>query len=359
MRPVIIILLVVSAVAVGYFIGFYVRVGAPWSEGATIFMMITVAGAFGGLLYTARDSGLEVPHRDPDKNHVINLGWVADCCYGIAGAYVVFLILPTELTIAGTPSKSLLSSGSVLGLVKLLAMALVGGYGGRSLVDRALANIAKDAEEAKKSAEEAKKSAEEAKKKVVQIEVFDTKAIKLVNRHLDKSEKVKNVKELKEAVKVASRAARFEIFKETREVRTANWDWKKNKDVSLMERTIPIFEALIDNNAREQFHRNHGQLGYALKDQGGKDETKKDWERAYREISKAINLRDREEEKGFLMYEFNRAMCGIKIGKTFDSIAGDIRSAARRSSLHTKIKKNDIIVNWAKQNNYNLDTLQK
>jgi len=130
---------------VGYFIGFYVRVGVPWSDGATIFVMITIAGAFGGLIYTARDSGLEFPYRDPDKKHVINLGWVADCGYGIAGAYVVFLILPTELTTAGTPSKSLLSSSSILVLVKLLAMALVGGYGGRSIVDRALANIAKDA----------------------------------------------------------------------------------------------------------------------------------------------------------------------------------------------------------------------
>ncbi len=353
MRSVIIILLAALAVAVGYFIGFYVRIGAPWSADATIFMIITVAGAFGGLLYTVRDSGLEFPHRDPEKDHVIKLGWVADCFYGIAGAYVVFLILPTELTTAGTPSKSLLSSGSILGLVKLLAMALVGGYGGRSLVDRALANIAKDAEEAKKSAEETKK-------KVDQIEVLDTKAMELVNRHLDENEKVKDVQELKEAVKVASRAARFEIFKEVREVRTANWNWKKkNNNLSLMERTIPIFEALIDNNAGEQFHRNHGQLGYALKDRGGQDETKKDWEHAYREISKAINLRDREGEKGFLMYEFNRAMCGIKIGKTFDSIARDICSAARRSSLHTKIKENDIIVNWARQNNYNLETIQE
>ncbi len=348
MRTVAIILLLVLTTTVGYFIGLYVRLGAPWSDGATIFVMITIAGAFGGLLYTARDSGLEFPYRDPDNKHVLNLGWVADCGYGIAGAYVVFLILPTELTTAGTPSNSLLSSSSILGLVKLLAMALVGGYGGRSLVDRALANIAKDAEEAKKSAEEAKK-------KVVQIEMIDSKALELVNRHLDSGEKEQDVKALKEAIKGASRTVLFEIFKEARAVRTANW----NKDVTLMERTIPIFEALIDNSAGEKFHRNHAQLGYALKDQGGPDDTKKDWEGAYRELTKAIDLRGQEGDEGFLMYEFNRAICSIKLGKDFDAITRDIRLAASRSALYKRLKESDIIVNWAKQIKFNLDTLQK
>ena len=348
MRTVKIILLSVLTAIVGYCIGFYVRIGTPWSDGATIFVMITIAGAFGGLLYTARDSGLEFPYRDPDKKHVINLGWVADCGYGIAGAYVVFLILPTELTTAGITSKSLLSSSSILGLVKLLAMALVGWYGGRSLVDRALANIVKDVEEAKNSAEEAKK-------KVVQIEMFDSKALELVNHHLDSGEKEQDVKVLKEAIKAASRTARFEIFKEARAVRTANW----NDDVKLMERTIPIFEALIENNAGEKFHRNHAQLGYTLKDRGGPDETKKYWDGAYRELTMAINLRDQQEGEGFSMYEFNRAMCSIKLGKDFDAIARDIRLAARRSSLHTKIKESEIIESWAKQAKFNLDTLQK
>ena len=348
MRTFIIVLFILLALIVGYLVGLYIKVGVPWSPNATMFVIITLAGAFGGLLYTARDSGLELPHRNPDKIHVLNLGWVADCAYGIAGAYVVFLILPTELSTGIPTPESIQKTGSTLTLIKFLALALVGGYGGRSLVDRALANIARDVKEAKKSAQEAKE-------KVIQIQELDTKALELVHSHLDEDEKAQDIQSLKDAIKVASRAARFEIFKEARAARSANW----KDNVQLMERTIPIFEALIDNGAGEQFHRNHGQLGYALKDQGGLDETKKDWKRAHQELTKAIDLRDREGVEGFLMYNFNRALCGIKLGKDPDSIERDIQTATQSPSLHKTMKKIDPIIYWAKQNQYDLKTLKK
>jgi len=341
MRTFNIILLIFLALIVGYLLGFYISVDVPWSQTATMFLIITLAGAFGGLLYTVRDSGLEFPHRNPDKIHVLNLGWIADCAYGIAGSYVVFLILPTDLNID-------LSTGKILDLIKLLALALVGGYGGRSLVDRALANIAKDAEEAKQSAQETKE-------KMIQIQDLDTSALELVHRHLDEDEGELDIQPLKEAIIMASRAARFEIFKEARAVRSANW----KKNVPLMERTIPIFEALIDNKEGEQFHRNHGQLGYALKDQGGSDDTKKDWNRAYQELTKAIDLRDQGGIEGFSMYQFNRALCGIKLDKAFDSIEHDIQATARNHSLHKKMKQIDLITTWAKQNQYDLEALKK
>jgi len=129
--------------------------------------------------------------------------------------------------------------------------------------------------------------------------------------------------------------------------------------VPLMERTIPIFEALIDNKEGEKFHRNHGQLGYALKDQGGSDDTKKDWNRALKELTKAIDLRDQEGIEGFLMYQFNRALCSIKLGKSFDSIERDIQAAARNHSLHKTMKRIDLITAWAKQNQYDLEALKK
>ena len=343
-----VIILILLALLVGYFVALYIRVGIPWSPNATMFIIITLAGAFGGLLYTFRDSGLELPHRNPNKAHIINLGWIADCAYGIAGAYVVFLILPTELNTGSSLSGDLFSTCSILTLIRLLALALVGGYGGRSIVDRALANIAK-------KAEEAEKSAQETKEKINQIQELDTKARELVSHHLDKKEAPLDVQSLKDAIKVASRAARFEIFKEARIVRSENW----KGDVPLMERTIPIFEALIDNEAGEKYHRNHAQLGYALKDQGGQDESKKDWARAHQELSKAIELRDREGVSGYLMYEFNRALCSIKLGKDSASIERDIQIAARDNYLHRIIKKYNIIVDWAKKSQFDLDTLDK
>ncbi len=62
----------------------------------------------------------------------------------------------------------------------------------------------------------------------------------------------------------------------------------------MVERTIPIFEALMRNDPEN--HRIHAQLGYALL---GKKEP--DWLTAKAELSKAIELRDKSPDKGKLL----------------------------------------------------------
>lgn len=319
-----------ACVVVGCLIGSYVRLGEPLSSAATVFLIVTVSGAFGGLLYTARESGIELPHRDPDNSHIWKLGWVSDCAYGVAGGYVVFLILPTDFGNAAT----ILSDSKVFGFIKIIALALVGGYGGRSLVDRALANIAKDAEEAKKTAQETKQQ-------MSQMQELDTRAMALVSQQFDENSDAQDVLELKEAVKAASLRARFDIFKEARAVRQENW--KKNP--SLMERSIPVFEALIENTAGEQYHRTHAQLGYALK-----DKTQPDWQRAYEELNKAIELRDADGVKGFLIYEFNRALCGIALNHDPTEVRKDVTAAASRSYLKGMMKESQEFKDWAQAN---------
>lgn len=124
-----------------------------------------------------------------------------------------------------------------------------------------------------------------------------------------------------------------------------------------MERTIPIFEALIDSDGGENYHRNHGQLGYALKDKGGMDDARKEWTRAEEELTKAIELRDKEGADGFLMYELNRALCGIKLGRTPASIKQDLNAAAQSEFLHDKMRRIDLINDWAAKNRYDLETM--
>jgi len=332
----------------GFFVGYFLKVGFHLNTNANPFIIIILAGAFGGLLYTARDSGIEIPHRDPENKHIIKLGWVADCAYGIAGAFVVFLILPTEIAIVNSEQTSLLSSISSIGLVKLIAISLVGGYGGRSLVDRALENIAKKADEAK---EEAKAATE----KIIQKEEIDTVALELVQLQLDEGEEEQDTSKLKDSIKKASRSARFEIFKEAQMARKkAN---QKNSSL-LMKRTIPLFEALIENESREKYHRNHAQLAYALKDKGGADDSKNDWKRAYEELSAAIQLRNDDGAKGFKMYEFNRALCAIKLGLKPKKIIDDIKIAAEVNYLYEAMKKNDDFTKWADENNFDLTSLK-
>jgi len=113
-----------------------------------------------------------------------------------------------------------------------------------------------------------------------------------------------------------------------------------------------FFEALIDNEAGEEFHRNHGQLGYALKDRAAGEEAKEGLNRAYEELSKAIELRDQQGVQGFLMYEFNHALCAIKLGKEPEVIQHDLQAAAGVQSIWEKFEESEIIVAWAKQNQY-------
>ena len=338
-------LLVVVLLGGGYIAGALGGWAPPVLKTIAFFLAVTVAGAFGGMLYTIRDCGIELPHRSTRgaKPPRIELGWIADCAYGIAGAYIAFLILPTDLLGEGMTPDRLLSTGSVLNLIKVLAIALVGGYGGRKLVDHALSSLAKDA----------KKEAKEAKEQLAQIQVGDTNALELVNRHLDSGEEAVDIAELKSAVRSASRAARLEIFKEARRMRQKHW----REDKSLMERTIPIFEALIDNAAGESYHRNHAQLAYAIKDREKTGDPMADWERAYRELTHAIDLRDRQGARGFLMYELNRAWCAIELGKEVEEIRKDLLAASKNAYTLDLFQEIETFTSWAQANGLDLASL--
>jgi len=341
MNKIIVSLSVLFTLVIGYFLGFYIRAGVPWSENASIFLIILSSGAFGGLLYTARDSGLELLHRDPDNQYQIKLGWVADCAFGIAGALVVFLVVPTELNNAENGS-SILSTGSVMDIIRLMALALVGGYGGRSLVDKALSNIAK-------RADEAMQNAQEAKEKVNKMQEVDTKALELVNLHLDENEEVSNEQEMKDAIIKASKTARFEIFKEARSTRK-----EKADNPEVLKRLVPIFEALIENEAGEEYHRNHAQLAYCLKDK--KD---KEWKRAYEELKEAIKIRDKNNRKGFYMYEFNKAICGTHLEDVDNQeMINDLKTAAKSEIILEKIINEPKLIKWAEKNKFDLKGLK-
>ena len=180
----------------------------------------------------------------------------------------------------------------------------------------------------------------------------------ILNRHFDTDLDGEDVEELKHAIKVCSPSIRFQIFTQARKVRTDNW----HSNIPLMERTIPVFEALIENETEGEFHRNHAQLGYALKDQ-----QEPDWSRAKTELEKAIELRDKENQSGYLMYEFNHAICVIKLDQEFSQgnsssssnreiILKDLCAAGRRFSLRKLIETEDPIVSWVNLNDVDLES---
>ena len=313
--------------------------------------MLALTGAFGGLLYTARESGLELIHRNsngPTPN-VINLGWLADCAYGVAGAFVVFLILPTDISSNGT-NGSMFSNGDLfdkantLVLVKFLALALVGGYGGRSLVDRALANLAREVEDVKNRSIKAEEEVNDVKQDIKQIKEEDTNAMELVMLHFDNDTEEVNRKQLKEAILNASGLARYQILKDARMMRQLGY---KTANSILLNKTLPVFEALIEGDKEGKYHRNHGQLGYALWDLYQLNNSIDNLEYAHRELTKAIEIRNISSAQGFHYYEFVRAMCRIKLNVQYEKVLADVEYAATRPSLYEKIQTDPIFQKWA------------
>ncbi|MCX5890301.1 MAG: hypothetical protein NTY36_12700 [Deltaproteobacteria bacterium] len=191
---------------------------------------------------------------------------------------------------------------------------------------------------------------------------IDKKALSLVERLLNpiSGTPIPSQEELNAAMKPASTPARSRIFYKAQKLREENWQVDKVK----MARTIPIFRALIAADVEKIYHANHAELGFALKDQ---DDQHREAREAEEELSKAIEIRDNLEEKGYQIYEFNRALCriyqdpgfkaGPSDGKTKQAIEADLKAAAKEPSVMALIAKEPDIKTWLGNNNLDLTAI--
>jgi hypothetical protein len=172
------------------------------------------------------------------------------------------------------------------------------------------------------------------------VESTVSNALSLVNRQLNslKGGQAPTQDELNQAVIAAPDSTRLQIFNQAEHVRNANMD--DHKDV--MALTIPVFYALIAADTDNKYHRNHGSLGWALK-----DKSLPDWREAKAELTKAIAIRDRLNIAGWRLYEVNRAVCNIRIlqnprpgdpspAELAASIEQDLDAAARSDDSYAK-----------------------
>ena len=243
---------------------------------------------------------------------------------------------------------------SVLALAVILYFTVVGfliGYlwtrlylaGAFRFADmRAIGVLVSRVEQTDRKIEEFKKQSE-----------IDVEALNLTYRQLNPGPDVSSVSqdELNAAVMAASRSIRVQIFNQAWSARGDNWRDNKPR----MEATIPIFRALIHADPENRYHMNHGQLGFALKDQ-----REPDWREAERELTKAIEIRGLWQDRGWLFYEFNRAICRIKLDEAFasdepsepavkEAILTDLQ-AAWQSDLRRLVESDPLIKDWIKTN---------
>ena len=186
---------------------------------------------------------------------------------------------------------------------------------------------------------------------------LDSDALNLVHRQLGAGVTASNVPaaELRNAVAHASPWGKSQIFLLADRVRANNWRDRATKQT--MERTIPVLQALVDTDTgagHELSHQYRASLGYALKDR--LDPTEDDLQQALSHLNSAIQLRDRGGERGWAIYEFNRALCEILLaqrrGATMADSAQDARirddlsRAAQDPWLRSIISDEPLIAEW-------------
>lgn len=185
---------------------------------------------------------------------------------------------------------------------------------------------------------------------------LDAKALALAIKQLNPSGEstAPNQKELNEAIKECSPHVKAQIFYQAQSLRQETWAHHSTK--AKMERTIPIFRALIACDTDEAHHRSHGQLGCALKDQRSPD-----WYGAEAAFTKAIQIRGSGLEHDWVYYEFNRSICRIKIDDSFRNnersapevrkqIIEDLQVAYTNTSTREIINSDKTISDWLKLN---------
>lgn len=194
---------------------------------------------------------------------------------------------------------------------------------------------------------------------------LDAEALNLAYRQLNPSPDLPKVsqQELDQAIKDASRPIRVQIFNQAWQVRADNW--RNVKDKPKMERTIPLFRALISGDTENRFHMNHGQLGFALKDQRVPD-----WQAAEQSLSTAISVRGSWQDHGWLFYELNRALCRIQLDEKFQQdlpseeayknpVIIDLGAANHAPDLAKIIREDAVIKKWMTINKVKFSDLRK
>jgi len=215
-----------------------------------------------------------------------------------------------------------------------------------------------------KDVKEIKKRTDELEENIDKKSVNDARILAMVDNQLEEgkiSDKVNTKKIIDDFIKKissASRSNRITIFEKTRKFRRKAAE-DSNKQI---ENANPIFRGLILGDKENKFHRNHAQLSYIQK-----DKIPPDYKAAIIELDLAIEKRNKEKVAGFQIYEFNRALCRIKIDADFaekkpsskgdkNRILDDLRFAATSKYWKNAILKSaednrsTCISDWMKNN---------
>ena len=248
-------------------------------------LSLTLAGALGGILYSILiDGGLELPCWE-NNGLSFKPGYIGEVFVGIAGSFIAFVALP--------PGFADYKDETIF----VFVTGLVGGYGGKAILDAALQRVIKRIDDADLVQEQKEKLAQE----VNQLHE-EQRLITMVNQQLNQGLPASEMYVLAEKIKNASDDLQQQVFMMAKEIRSLSW---RNKSLrSKVSQTIPIFKALVDSDANN--HEYLAQLAYAYK-----DSLPPQLDNAISYLNQAIKIRGNQIIGDTWKYELNRALARI------------------------------------------------
>jgi predicted chitinase/uncharacterized membrane protein YeaQ/YmgE (transglycosylase-associated protein family) len=302
-----------------------------------LYLSLILAGALGGLLCSILlDGELELPSWSKKNPNNLSPGFLGEIFVGIGGAFIAYKFLPQELRNLGDPGLE----------ITIFVTGLVGGYGGKAILDAALEKVInriKTADLAKETAESQAKELEE-----------KTYIRNLVNQQIQEGLNQSELSEMQEKLEAASDDVKERAFNLAHDARSLGRRTLTFKD--RVNRTIPIFEALVasDNNNASY----NAELGYAYI-----SSQPPDLNQAISYLDRAIELRipGSSTEGDSWKYEMNRVIARIGLGnsQSRDDILKDLFAVEQRKRLAQAIDEyesdgvdggNNSIKNWLIQN---------
>ncbi len=299
-----------------------------------LYLNLTLAGLLGGLLYSILvDQKLELPSWD---GNALKPGFLGEILVGIGGSLIAYNFLPQELR---KPDDTGLQ-------ITIFVTGLVGGYGGKAILDAALNKVIKRIETADLAKEKAESQAKELEEK--------TYIRNLVNQQIQQGLNQSEVSELKEKLESASDDVKKIVFNLAHDARSSGRRTLTFKD--RVNRTIPIFEALVASDDNNPSY--NAELGYAYI-----SSQPPDLNQAISYLDRAIELRvpGSSTEGDSWKYEMNRAIARIGLGnsQSRDDILKDLFAVEQRKGLAQAIDEyesdgvdggNNSIKDWLIQN---------
>lgn len=257
------------------------------------YYILIFSGILGGILFSfLSDETLEIPHFIGNENE-IKLGFLGDCLLGIAGSIVAYLLFSESLLPDYTETTQMEFN------LKLSALGIIGGFGGKFLLKTALNRLmSANLKALQKEVENVEED------NALFSDVTDQIAFGLTDERLT---------QLKARIKNASPEKKESILARVKTIRRAKSGSKAHESKALAKNSIPILEVLCEELPNKPKYQ--AELGYLYVDA-------EEWSNAISALTRAIELAPKKGK-----YYLIRAFAKFQNNKGKEEVFEDLKEA--------------------------------